>query len=485
MRSEKFFKAARRRRAAGLAALASSALLALAPAAFADNAPTGIDVGHSAYVLNRVDGQPPQARPVVIRLNDKIVFEEEVAAGHEAKTTIEFRDGSLFSLGPDAQARIDSFVFDPQRSTSKKALAVTRGVFRYLSGFTSNDQEAKIKVPSGTLGIRGSLVIGVVSPGAPDFLFVAQGKALFTNDAGSVELIAGQGIAILSSHSRPMDPQRMPPAVAAEVLRAILKALPSSKVLVTESHGNTQLLIVEGKANLLSAGLQERLERENRGRGQHGGGPAGEGGQITGELRLLVEAAKLGLFDGGHGRLTEAQALFLKKIDHGKGADKAYLLGLVAEAEALHHDNEERALRVVGRGVLLVTLIRAQDNPAAAARLLQTAINAMRINSTEAAHLISLFADAIADTESCDPGEAKELVKGLERVLRNPRNADLVALLPGGLNNVGAFAPASGSGAPPSGEPGTFGPGTGPAPGGAFGSFGSTAGSGASTSPAS
>src|SRR5579859_8080537 len=127
----------RRRRAARCAAGALAALLAFAPAAFADNSPAAIDVGHSAYVLNRVDGQPPQARPVVIRLNDKIVFQEVVAAGHQAKTTIEFRDGSLFSLGPDAKARIDSFVFDPQRSTSHKTLAVTRGVFRYLSGFAA------------------------------------------------------------------------------------------------------------------------------------------------------------------------------------------------------------------------------------------------------------------------------------------------------------------------------------------------------------
>src|SRR5579863_5676041 len=283
----------RRRRVAARAAGVLAALLAFAPAAFADNPPTAIDVGHSAYVLNTVNGQPPRERPVVIRLNDKIVFEEEVAAGREAKTTIEFRDGSLFSLGPDAHARIDSFVFDPQRSTSHKTLAVTRGVFRYLSGFASRDQEAKINVPSGTLGIRGSLVVGVVTPGAPDFLFVAQGKAIFTNDAGSVELGAGEGIAILSMHAHPMDPKTMPPAVAAQVLRAILKVLPSSKSLLAATEGNTQLLISEGKANLLSARLQEAVERGRRGRGEHGASSA-KGGSMAAEFPLLVEAAKLG-----------------------------------------------------------------------------------------------------------------------------------------------------------------------------------------------
>ncbi|HEV2300622.1 MAG TPA: hypothetical protein VGR91_03540 [Stellaceae bacterium] len=458
---------------ARLAAGALLALLALAPAASADPAP--IDVGHSAYVLNTVNGQAPRARPVVIRLNDKIVFEEEVAAGRQAKTTIEFRDGSLFSLGPDARARIDSFVFDPQRSTSHKTLAVTRGVFRYLSGFASRDQEAKINVPSGTLGIRGSLVIGVVAPGAPDFLFVAQGKAIFTNDGGSVELGAGQAIAIWSRHLRPMDPKTMPPAVAAQILRAILKVLPSSKTLLAESEGRTELLIAEGKANLLSAKLQERLERKRRGHGRHDRS-AGDG-VTAAELKLLVEAGKLGFFDGKRHHSHE-QTLFLAKIGHGKGADEAYLSDLVKDAKALHHDNAERALRVVGRGVVLVTLIGAQNNPKATARLLQRAINALHVNTATAGHLVKLFAEAVVDTASCDPDEAKELLKGLDKVVKDPRNRDLLAYVPNAPGDV-ATEPESAPPSPP-GAPNAPTPAD-----GAFGSFGSSSGSGVSTSPAS
>ena len=468
----------RRRRAAARAAGGLAALLAFAPAAFADNPPAAIDVGHSAYVLNTVNGQPPQARPVVIRLNDKIVFQEEVAAGHQAKTTIEFRDGSLFSLGPDAKARIDSFVFDPQRSTSHKTLAVTRGVFRYLSGFAVRDKEAKIEMPSGTLGIRGSLVIGIVTDGAPDFIFVAQGKAVFVNDAGAVEVNAGEAIAILSRHSRPIDPKVMPPAVAAQVLRAILKMLPSAKGLLAK-EANAQLLLAEGKANLLSGKLQEKLEQLSRRHGGHG--TAHGGGSLAAELPLLVEAAKLGLFNGKHGGRSAAEIVFVAKLGRDKQGAEAFLRGLVKEAIALHHDNQERALRVVGHGIGLAALIAAQTDPAATARLLQKAINALRINTNAAGHLVSLFADAIADTASCDPDEAKKLAKGLRRVLRNPRNRDLLAFAPDGIEDqvTGFAGPGTG---PPPGPSNNNSPG--PAPG-AFGSFGSSAGSGVSTSPAS
>ena len=38
-------------------------------------------------------------------------------------------------IGPDAAVRIDAFVFNPEESSSHKALNVTRGVFRYVSAY--------------------------------------------------------------------------------------------------------------------------------------------------------------------------------------------------------------------------------------------------------------------------------------------------------------------------------------------------------------
>ena len=487
--------------AAIIAGAGVAALLLLAPA-FADTAPEPIDVGHSAYVLNIVNGQAPRERPVVIRLNDKVVFEEEVAAGHEAKTTIEFRDGSLFSLGPDAQARIDSFVFNPKEGTGHKTLAVTRGVFRYLSGFASPDQEAKIKVPSGTLGIRGSLVVGIVTDGAPDFLFVAQGKAIFVNDAGSVEVDAGHGIAVGSRHTRPMDPKTMPPAIAAQVLREIAKLLPPPNTVLAQP--SLAVLLAEAKANLLSAAKQEQREakrrRERRENGDQATGKGkGKGGSLAGTLPLLVEAEKLGLFDGKRDHHGRAETLFLEKLGRGRDAEKL-LRSLVEDATKEHHANLERSVKQVGHGIELVVvgkggkrdttvLIAAQRNPKNAARLLQAAINQLGVGSSGAGQLVSLFADAAADTESCDPEEAQQLAQALEVVLNDPLNAVLLTAAPNALEQVTALLTGLGSGPPPAGgTPGAAPPVSGSSGGGgpppsspAFGSFGPHN----STSPAS
>ena len=98
-------------------------------------------------VVSDVDGQSGNAPAKHIAVNDNIVFQEDITTGNGAKAVIEFRDGSTFELGPDAAARIDAFIFNPEESTSHKALQVTRGVFRYVSGYVSSDQNTQISTP--------------------------------------------------------------------------------------------------------------------------------------------------------------------------------------------------------------------------------------------------------------------------------------------------------------------------------------------------
>ena len=89
-----------------------------------------LDIGHSIFVVNIVDGQIGDTPRILLRIGDDIVFQEDISTGAEAKTVIEFRDGSTFEVGPDAVIRIDEFVFNPDESVCHKALSVTRSAFR-------------------------------------------------------------------------------------------------------------------------------------------------------------------------------------------------------------------------------------------------------------------------------------------------------------------------------------------------------------------
>src|ERR1700692_2598884 len=110
-----------------------------------------VEVGRSVFVVSDVEGQFGDTPPKRLAIDDDIVFSEDITTGPEAKTVIEFRDGSILEVGPGSVVRIDSFVFNPEEAISRKALQVGRGVFRYVSAYTAADQSTDISTPTGIL----------------------------------------------------------------------------------------------------------------------------------------------------------------------------------------------------------------------------------------------------------------------------------------------------------------------------------------------
>ena len=189
-------------------------------------ADVSVGIGRSVLVISNVEGQFGDTPPKRIAVNDDVVFSEDITTGPEAKTAIEFRDGSTLEVGPGSVVRIDSFVFNPEQSLSKKALQIGSGVFRYVSAFTTTDQNTEISTPGGVLAIRGSVISGIVDPETPTFVYVGEGNARFTNDAGSTDMQAGHAIAVPTRTTPPMRPDAMPAPIAAQALQAIERRLP-------------------------------------------------------------------------------------------------------------------------------------------------------------------------------------------------------------------------------------------------------------------
>src|SRR5215467_2599881 len=79
---------------------------------------------------------------------------ETVKTGSSGKAGLQFNDQSTLSVGPTSQARLDKFVYDPNKGTGSTVIEATRGTFRFTAG-AQNKGEVKIKTPYGTLGTRG------------------------------------------------------------------------------------------------------------------------------------------------------------------------------------------------------------------------------------------------------------------------------------------------------------------------------------------
>jgi len=370
------------------AALVVLAIAVVAGAAQADDAPPAnnpaptppsdaapIQIGRSILVVKDVDGQLGDAPAHRLKINDDIVFSEDITTGADAKTVIEFRDGSTFEIGADAVIRIDSFIFNPEESTSHKAVQVTRGVFRYVSGYVASDQDTKITTPAGEMGIRGSVVEGIVDPSIPDFVYVGEGNATFTNGAGSSDLVAGASIAVPSATTLPMAAASMPAAVAAQAVQVIERRLPPRSSFEGRPDNETWLKQA-GTANLVPVADQRQLQTAPAVRPL----PAPPArGSIAGELGLLAEGNWLNLFHGAPGPRTPEQTTFLARAAHDNPNAGAIMQRYQLQAQTIHRAAVTAGTALVIRGVgrvapsadvmRRVTAASVRANPAAEAAI--------------------------------------------------------------------------------------------------------------------
>jgi hypothetical protein len=337
--------------------------------------PAANQIGRSIFVANDVDGRWGEAPPQRVAVNDDILFEEDITTGADSKAVIEFRDGSTFEVGPDAVVRIDSFVFNPEESVSEKSVQVTRGVFRYVSGYVASNQDTKIATPTGVLGIRGSVAAGIVDPEIPDFVYVGDGVATFTNQAGSAELQPGSAIAVPSPSTPPMAPAAMPPAVAAQALEVIEKRLPPRQVLQNRPPADEAWVRRTGAVNLVPAAVQrERMAAMARGRPLPNAGPRGA---LAGELGLLVEGNRVNFFAGRQTARTAEQAAFLTRAARERPNAAVTMRRFSSDARALHVASMNAGTGLVLRGIgraarsdevmRRVTAASVRANPGAAA----------------------------------------------------------------------------------------------------------------------
>ena len=343
----------------------------------ADEAPPD-DIGRSTFVVNEVDGQAGTAPPKHIAVNDDILFQEDITTGSEAKTVIQFRDGSTFEIGPDAVVRIDAFVFNPEESTSQKSLQVARGVFRYVSGYAAGDQETKIATPSGALAIRGSVASGIVDPDVPNFVYVGEGDATFSNPAGSSPLKPGDAIAVPSASTAPMPAAEMPAPVAAQALGVIERHLPPRQALTNRPPEGDDWLKRQGAADLVPVAQQREHQAALAGRPVPAP-PSAPGRSLAGELGLLAEGNRVGLFRANLGARTPEQTAFLTRAARENPNARLALRRYAGEARALHDQNRAAGTRFVIRGVghagaspevlRRVNAAAIRANPAAAAHI--------------------------------------------------------------------------------------------------------------------
>jgi len=134
---------------------------------------------------------------------DLPVFQnEEIKTGANARAVLRFEDGSILSIGADAEVVLDEYVY----SNAGGVITLLKGALRFTSGKMGRPG-LRIKMPVATIGIRGTdFWAGEINGGYGVLLM--HGVVKVTNEAGTVILREpSQGTLISAADQAPSEPE--------------------------------------------------------------------------------------------------------------------------------------------------------------------------------------------------------------------------------------------------------------------------------------
>ena len=165
--------------------LVAGAVVLLAPLAQAQEA-----VGVNAAIRNSVQtrsGTSGALRPAQLRA--QVRLGDQFVTGANSQVQVLLRDRSTFTVGANARMTVDRFVVG-----SGGGASVARGAFRFASGSTSRGSSNRaVSTPVASIGVRGTIVEGVVGPEARAILNGQPGVPAFGGDDDTALLVVLRG----------------------------------------------------------------------------------------------------------------------------------------------------------------------------------------------------------------------------------------------------------------------------------------------------
>jgi hypothetical protein len=79
-----------------------------------------------------------------------------VRTGADGRVSINFNDGTSFSLSSNANMTLNEFVYDPNGKSNSTLFSLTKGTFTFVAGNIAKTGDMKVETPVATMGIRGT-----------------------------------------------------------------------------------------------------------------------------------------------------------------------------------------------------------------------------------------------------------------------------------------------------------------------------------------
>ncbi|MEO0035903.1 MAG: hypothetical protein RLZZ501_1926 [Pseudomonadota bacterium] len=219
---------------AALTALAAS----LAPAQAQIAAGAGVQIGSAGGVHGEVQLAAASFdagnRAIGHRIGsgEPIYQGDLIATGPGGGLQVLLVDQTVFSIGENARMTIDALSFDPASADGKIDFNVEQGSFRFVSGqiAAAHPENVTIRIPEGSIGIRGTIVGGVVGPGSTLVALLGPGSdnnggarngaIAVTTPAGTVEISRAGFASLITPGAPPTPPAPLTPAQIQQLNRA-------------------------------------------------------------------------------------------------------------------------------------------------------------------------------------------------------------------------------------------------------------------------
>lgn len=128
---------------------------------------------------------------------DPIFLGDQIATGAEGRLQIMLADETVFTIGPNAAMTIDTFVYDPATSAGKVTASVLKGTFRFVTGKVAKREpsDMEVKLPVGSIGVRGTSVAGEVDGTRATIVLLGPGPETNTGERVGRIFVTGSGAA--------------------------------------------------------------------------------------------------------------------------------------------------------------------------------------------------------------------------------------------------------------------------------------------------
>lgn len=121
-------------------------------------------IGVTSVAIGDPLGKPPSQDERVLRVGIDLQAGELVTTGAADRCHLLFLDGTALTVGPQARLTLDKFVYDSDRRLGSLGLTASQGMFRLVGGKISKAVPIVVNTPSGTLAIRGGIMLFKVEP---------------------------------------------------------------------------------------------------------------------------------------------------------------------------------------------------------------------------------------------------------------------------------------------------------------------------------